>query len=212
MRFSGLLFLFLFLLLSPVSAAATAQNELEHFLQTIQDRSDQISSFTTDFIQEKKLSLFADSVLFRGNLSIVRPDQLRWEFTFPVASVLILTGDHGIRCNDTADPERFQLSRDPVMKMVAKQLWLWLGGDYKKLNRHHRLETTGPYTLLITPQNQSTADYIESVTIVFDEKTLQPLQVEMREQGGDSTRISFHSSIVNAEIPEKLFTDCIRDE
>ena len=215
--FPGKIFLLPALLLFSVlffskATASTKQNELENFLQEIQDSSDRVHSFTSGFTQEKNLSLFSNPVIFQGRLSIVRPDRLRWEFISPVPSVLILNGEQGLRCNDKAPAEKFKLSADPVMKMVAEQLWFWLGGDYKKLARHHRLEKHDPATLLITPEDQSTANYLETVAIVFDEKTLQPLQVEIREPGGDSTRISFHSSKINMKIPEKLFTQCVSDE
>ncbi len=204
--------LFFFAIFLSAAIASTKQDELESFLQAIQESSDQVHSFSSIFTQEKDLALFSNPVLFHGRLSIVRPDKLRWEFFSPLPSTLILKGDLGIRCNDKAAPERFQLSSNPVMKMVAKQLWLWLGGDYRELSRHHKLEKNGPSTLLIIPDDQSTADYIESVTIVFDETSLQPLRVEIMEPGGDRTRISFHSPSVNMQIPEKLFTDCMSDE
>lgn len=204
--------MFFFVFLGSSAKASAEGDDLEDFLRMIQDRSDQVHSFSSEFTQEKKLSLFSRPVVFQGKLFIVRPDRLRWEFISPVPSVLILKGDEGIRCNDKATSKRFQLSADPVMKMVAKQLWLWLGGDYKELARNHKLEKLGPAALLITPENKSTADFIETVAIAFDENTLQPLQVKISEPGGDSTRISFHFLDLNSPIPEKYFTDCVQDE
>ena len=211
MVFLPVLLLF-FVLFFSKAIGSSSSNELENFLQEIQGSSDRVHSFTSGFTQEKILSLFSNPVIFQGRLSIVRPDRLRWEFTSPVPSVLILDGEQGVRCNDKAEAEKFRLSSDPVMKIVAEQLWFWLGGDYKELARHHRLDKRDPATLLITPEDQSTADYVETVTIIFDENSLQPLQVEIMEPGGDRTRISFHSSSINMQISEKLFTDCMSDE
>jgi len=215
-RMSKLSLLIVTLLLPATLSFAKADfgedEGLGTFLQAIQDSSDQVQSFSSDFTQEKILTLFTNPILFQGKLSIVRPDRLRWEFTTPVASTLILKGDDGVRCYDKAAPDKFHLSSDPVMKMVARQLWLWLGGDYKRLAQLYKLEKHGGSTLEIIPEDKETADYITSVTIVFDEKSLQPLKVEIMEPGGDLTRISFHSSAINEPIPDKLFTSCRTDE
>ncbi len=200
--------LLLFASLSSAMADFTEEDELEIFLQAIQNSSDQVRSFSSDFTQEKILTLFTKPIFFYGKLFIVRPDRLRWEFTSPVASILILNGDEGVRCYDQAVPAKFQLSADPVMKMVARQLWLWLGGDYKRLGQLYKLQKLTGSILKIIPEDKETADFITSVTIVFDEKSLQPLKVEIMEPGGDLTRISFHSSVINGPLPEKLFTTC----
>lgn len=197
---------------SSAMAEATTNDGLETFLQKIQDSSDQVRSLSCDFTQEKILTLFANPIFFDGKLYIVRPDRLRWEFTSPVPSTLILNGDEGVRCYDKTAPDKFQLSADPVMKMVARQLWLWLGGDYKRLAQLYKLERQGGSILKIFPEDKETADFITSVTIVFDEKSLQPLKVEIMEPGGDLTRINLHSSVINRPLPEELFTSCQTNE
>ncbi len=95
-----------------------------------------------------------------------------------------------------------------MMKMVARQLWLWLGGDYKRLGQLYKLQKQTGSILKIIPEDKETADFITSVTIAFDEQSLQPLKVEIMERGGDLTRISFHSSVINGPFPGKLFTTC----
>lgn len=193
-------------------AWAAEQEELESFLKTLQNTSDQVFSFSSEFIQEKHLALFSQPVLFTGKLVIVRPDRLRWEFTSPISSVLLLNGDQGTRCNDRQQPEHFQLASDPIMKTVAEQLWLWLGGDYNRLHSLYNLEKEGESTLVIRPRDSQTSGYITAVSISFDAASLQPRKVEISEPGGDLTRILFGATVINGELPENLFTQCLVHE
>jgi hypothetical protein len=196
--------------LQPVWAAES--EELSNFLAEIQAASDQVRSFSSEFVQERRLALFAEPVFFHGSLTVVRPDRLRWEFTSPVPSVLIFSGERGMRCNDKAPPVHFDLGSDPIMKTVAEQLWLWLGGDYSRLNDLYLMEKSGPSSLRITPKEKAVSEYITAVTITFNKTSRQPEKVEIADPGGDATIISFHSYVLNGNTPDILFTRCGTDE
>jgi outer membrane lipoprotein-sorting protein len=195
----------------PQSGAASESEELRSFLQEIQSASAQIHSFSSEFVQERRLALFAEPVLFHGTLTVVRPDRLRWEFTSPIPSVLIFSGERGMRCNENAPPVNFDLGSDPVMRTVAEQLWLWLGGDYSRLDSLYLIEKEGPSSLRITPREDAVAEYIGTITLMFNE-TGQPEKVTIVEPGGDSTVIGFHSYVLNGDTPDILFTACGIDE
>lgn len=197
---------------SPQPASAAEADELSSFLAEIQAASDQVRSFSSEFVQERRLALFAEPVLFHGSLTVVRPDRLRWEFTSPVPSVLIFSGERGMRCNDKAPPVHFDLGSDPIMHTVAEQLWLWLGGDYSRLNDLYLMEKSGPSSLRITPKDAAVSEYVSAVTITFNKTSRQPEKVEIADPGGDATIISFRSYVLNSNTPDILFTLCGTDE
>ncbi len=191
----------------PLSACSS-QVDLKDFLGEIQSASDKVTSFSSSFTQERHLALFSKPVIFHGRLTIIRPEKLRWEFVDPLPSVLIFNGEKGMRCDGQSPPTSFQLARDPVMKSVARQLWLWLGGDYSNLNERYIITMKGRNGLIVKPRDKEVGRYIAAVTIFFNMITKQPEQVEITEPGGDFTRIIFHSYKVNVEVPESLFTRC----
>ncbi len=156
--------------------------------------------------------MFTNPVMFHGNLTIVRPHKLRWEFTSPVPSVLIFREDKGMRCNDQAPPSQFDLRDDPVMKSVADQLWLWLGGDYSRFDDLYTLEKGSGDTLRIFPKDSSVSGFIEVVEMTFSQDDKQPEKVVITEPGGDVTTLTFHSYLINKKIDDKLFSQCRVDE
>ncbi|MFH0785680.1 MAG: outer-membrane lipoprotein carrier protein LolA [Pseudomonadota bacterium] len=204
------LFLLTVLCLLPAASFAAAP-EIDRFFLEIQAASAQVQSFSSEFVQERRLALFAEPVIFLGKLTVVRPDRLRWEFTDPVPSALIFNGKEGMRCNDKAPPTHFDLGSDPIMRTVAEQLWLWLGGDYSKLSDKYNMASSDN-SLIITPKEQATAEYIGAVTITFDAATKQPEQVLIAEPGGDSTLIRFKSYVLNGSIPDSLFSNCTAND
>jgi outer membrane lipoprotein-sorting protein len=186
---------------------AYAAPEMDQFFQEIQAASARVQSFTSEFVQERRLAIFTAPVIFHGKLTVIRPDRLRWEFTSPVPSALIFNGKMGMRCNDKAPPTYFDLGSDPIMRTVAEQLWLWLGGDYSKLSDKFNMSSQDN-SLIITPQEKATAEYVGTITITFDTISKQPAQVLIAEPGGDSTLMRFNSYVLNESIPESLFSSC----
>jgi outer membrane lipoprotein-sorting protein len=196
----------LFLALGPGGAAAV-DDATSALLGEIRQATASVKAFRSQFVQERRLSLFAEPVIFHGSLTVVRPDQLRWEFTRPVPSALIFNGRSGLRCNDQAEPSRFDLDTDPIMRTVAEQLWLWLGGDYSKLGDGYQLQSEG-VSLVIRPKDEKTREYVEKITITFNRQTLQPERVVIDEPGGDATLLRFTATDQNGDVDPVLFTHC----
>ncbi|CAG36574.1 outer membrane lipoprotein carrier protein LolA [Desulfotalea psychrophila] len=199
----------LFFCLVASMALASEEEELNTFLHKIQQTSRQAEAFSTDFIQEKHLAMLNKPVIFRGHLSLIRPDKLRWQFTSPLPSALIFNGEQGMRCDSEGEATPFLLSSDPVMRVVAEQLWNWLGGDYLKLSKLYRLSKMEPASLVIHFDKEGAISKILSrVTIRFNEKSLQPEQVKIVERGGDFTRIFFKNPQLNIPLADDLFSRC----
>lgn len=187
--------------------AAGADDATTAFLGEIRRATASVKAFRSQFIQERRLSLFVEPVIFHGSLTVVRPDQLRWEFTSPVPSALIFNGRSGLRCNDQAEPSRFDLDSDPIMRTVAEQLWLWLGGDYSKLGDGYLLHSEVD-SLIIRPKEGKTREYVEKITITFNRRTLQPERVAIDEPGGDATLLRFTATDQDGDVDPALFTQC----
>lgn len=201
-------FLATFALLFFSTSAITSENDLDQLLDEVKQKSMQLNSLTADFTQEKRLVLFQNPITFTGKIALVRPNRLRWEFLHPVPSVLIFNEKSGLRCVKGSDPQKFDLATDPVMKMVAEQLWTWLDGDYNKLKGDYSLQLVKEATIEIRPKNQNMQEIIEKITLQFEQHSKQPENIQILEPGGDVTSILFSNHILSPDLPESVFSRC----
>ncbi|MEN8190340.1 MAG: outer membrane lipoprotein carrier protein LolA [Thermodesulfobacteriota bacterium] len=208
-RFTIVFLLFLSLLAGGIeTAAAQDANRLEAFLASVKKHSESVSSLSCKLTQERHLAMFSRPVLFQGRLAIVRPKKLRWQFTEPIPSTLLFSGSRGMRCQEGSEPVSFDLESDPVMKVVAEQLWTWLSSDYSGLQDKYNLEFESDSTLIVTPREVGFSQTIDRILIRFHPDHGQPERVEILEQGGDKTILLFHDFIFDEHLPETLFTSC----
>ncbi len=182
--------------------------DLHSFLEKIRTQASDVHSFSCSFSQEKHLSLFPKPVFFHGKLKLIRPDKLRWSFISPVPSTLIFNGDKGVRCDDKGEPIHFSIDDDPVIRIVAEQIWSWLNNDFTNLSKHNTIEKTGETTLRISPTNTAPGQWQATISITFDQDTFHPQKVVITEPEGDLTKIMFSDYLFNTDVPLSTFTQC----
>lgn len=199
---------FFLLLCGLLNSSRAGAGPLEDFLDRVEKRATLVNSFSCDFRQERNLALFARPVVFTGKLYLVRPDQLRWEFTAPIPSLLILDGNTGRRCGAGSPASEFRLDRDPVMRLVAEQLRTWTSGSYRDLQGDFALELEAGPALRLKPRQEGLAAFLNRIVVAFDPDSLQPVRVEVFEEGGDSTVIGFSSYLLNPALNPELFGEC----
>jgi outer membrane lipoprotein-sorting protein len=166
-----------------------------------------VETLASDFSQEKYLSVFQDVLPARGRFYYRKPDQLRWEMTAPVTSGFVLDGQTGRRWQDAGSRgERFDIAREPVMKIVADQLLAWTKADFEALRRDYRISLAGeaPVRLRLDPKGAA-AGFLDHLSITFAADGRHVQQVEVHEKGGDYTRITFHGTVVNGPLADDLF-------
>ncbi|MFO7760473.1 MAG: outer membrane lipoprotein carrier protein LolA [Desulfobia sp.] len=193
--------------LAPGGHAAT--EEKKSLINRIKTRAAEVDTFSCEFRQERHLKIFSRPVVFKGRLLVDRPDKLRWEFTSPVPSVLVLNNNRGFRCSPEGRKQEFNLDSDPVMALIAEQLWSWLSGDYQKLQKHYRITgQSSPPALTITPKEAGTAEIIEEIRIQFQPRILHPSSITILEPGGDRTLLFFSNYKLNKAFTNSLFLNC----
>jgi outer membrane lipoprotein-sorting protein len=203
------LFFFCLTALGRASAVwAGSEAALGDFLQKVEKRTASINSFSCNFTQVKHLAIFPRPVKFSGRLSLVRPDKLRWQFLQPLPSVIVLNGNQGLKCEGEGPVRKFSLDRDPVMRLVAEQLWAWTSGSYRELRDDFDFSLLPGPVLVFSPVRKDTASFISKIKVAFDPDFLQPLEVEISEPGDDRTVIYFSDYQRNLDLNDELFTKC----
>nr|WP_320050711.1 outer membrane lipoprotein carrier protein LolA [uncultured Desulfuromonas sp.] len=199
--------LLLALLMMPWSVFA-AEPLPQEMADDIRQSAAGVETLSSQFVQEKFLSMFAETLTSNGQFYYERPDRLRWELTTPVGSGFVLNGDHGERWHErVAGSEPFRLEDDPAMSLIAEQLFAWARADLAWLQEHYQIELIGvePICLRLTPPEGQGRAFLDHLLIQFSESAAYVTEVEIHEQDGDYTRIRFSQTQVNAPLADTLF-------
>lgn len=169
-------------------------------------------SLTCSVVQEKHLAMLSGPVIFKGTMSMERPDRLRWEFTEPVPSVFIINGPMAMRCTPGSKPVKFDINSSATLKQAVMQMMAWLNGDYKKLSFLFDISLSDSGTGLVMVPSDKKSDNktcgMETLTVMFHPLLLRPEKVIIKERGGDWTEITFNNYNINCETGQVLFTEC----
>ncbi len=186
---------------STADGSATLFSSLEQTAGTVK-------TISSDFVQEKHLSMFKTVLTSRGRFYFSKPDLLRWELTAPVASGFVLKGDKGRRWHErTGRTENFQISQEPIMKLVSEQLFAWAKADFAWLRKEYRITVLNesPAALRLEPRSAVTAGFLHHLLINFSTDGRHVRSVELHEKDGDFTRIKFVNTVVNKTLQADLF-------
>ena len=200
--------LLLILIVTLPWAAVAAEPLPQEMADEIRQSAADVQTLSSQFAQEKFLSMFSETLTSNGQFYYQRPDRLRWELTAPVGSGFVLNGDHGERWHErVAGSEPFRLEEDPAMSLIAEQLFAWARADLSWLQDHYQIELIGvePICLRLTPPEGQGRAFLDHLLIQFSESAAYVTEVEIHEQDGDYTRIRFSQTEVNTPLADTLF-------
>lgn len=208
-RFGSLLLILL--VCSPLSGAAEpppADSHLSAVFARLQAAAATTGSLASEFIQEKQLAIFSETLRSTGLFYYRQPGHLRWELLTPVASGFVLRDQQGERWNRLSqETGSFRIDRDPLMGIIAQQLLAWAKVDIDWLHSRYRIELLAeqPVRLQLFPRDQGEAGFIEQLQILFSAENSHVELVEMFEAGGDKTLLRFEKVQINQPLPATAF-------
>ena len=203
-----LLALLLLFAAGPVMGETPTPDSSAAIFSSLERTAGAVRTLSSDFVQEKHLSMFKTVLISKGRFNFSKPDLLRWELTAPVASGFILKGEKGQRWHErTGRSESFLISQEPVMKLVSEQLFAWARADFQWLRKEYRISVLAesPVALRLEPRSAATAGFLHHLLINFSSDGRYVRSVELHEKDGDYTRIKFVNAVVNKPLQADLF-------
>jgi outer membrane lipoprotein-sorting protein len=179
----------------------------ESFLTDLERKLASVTTVRSDFIQETVIPMFAKPMRTNGRFIFKHPDALLWEYLSPLNEGFSLKGGKGYRWEDGRENKLFfTVQEDPLAAIIARQLVAWIAFDIQSISREYRIERVESETLRLkmTPLREDMRSVIANITISFNQDGTASL-VELSEQGGGRTSITFFNTVVNAPVNDKEF-------
>jgi len=187
--------------------ALSAQNLSE---QQIIDRmtvaAKAIKTVQCDFTQTKHTKMLKGEQVSKGRMACQQPDKLRWEYTSPKASSLILNGTDA-RLNKGT--EQGAGSKKFVGEM-ARMIMNSVAGKCLTDSRAFQVSTKempSKYVATLLPLRKEMKRIYTKLVLHFDLEQSTVTEVEMYEKSGDHTVIELHNIRINEPINAETFVN-----
>ena len=165
-----------------------------------------VSSVQADFLQEKHLQILARPLLSRGRFLFKAPDSLRWEYTSPFHSVLLMDRGRVMKFME----KNGRMVEDTGMPMTGMQVVMteisgWLNGHITD-NATFSVTRQGK-TLILTPKNEGMGAIISTIELRLADRAglLQSVTIVEDPERKSFTRMVFSHALLNQPIDEHLF-------
>lgn len=178
--------------------------KIQEILNRLEKKISGLEILSTDFIQEKSLTMLDQKMIIKGTIWIQKPGMLAWHVKEPMQYSLVVKDDKISQWDEeTKQVQQISLSKNPAFKTLIKQLREWFSGTYTSLLADYEvtLLEQNPVSLIFIPHKTSAIfKYIKKVKVIFrpDERYIQQIAIE--ENGGDSMCLTFLETRFNAPI------------
>ncbi|HEU4405025.1 MAG TPA: outer membrane lipoprotein carrier protein LolA [Polyangiaceae bacterium] len=160
---------------------------------------EKLRSLACPFTQERLLGLLANKVTSRGDLTLVRPDRLRWHLEPPDEATYWLTPE-GVAYRSREGGGK--ASGGPFGALLG-DLLVALGGDLAKLRARYAVGAergAEGLTLTLTPKAADAAKALRSLRLSLAPDLLSPTRLVLEEPGDDRATITFGPATLNAPV------------
>jgi len=174
-------------------------------LDEIKQKAQDIRSIQADFVQEKHMEILITPLISEGKLYFSIPQSLRWEYTHPIQSILVM---------HNGDIKRYVMSSDGMIEdssaaLQAMQVFLaeissWIQGDFEK-NPNFTATLQPGGIIFLKPKNSAMMNFIEKIALKLTDTPGVIESATIYETPTTYTLIKFKNTKINQKIDESVF-------
>ena len=167
-----------------------------------------LQTLSSDFSQEKHLSMLKEPLISSGKFAYEKPDRLYWEIIKPSPAGFVVQGDKVKRwSSDPRVTETLEIDQEPMARAIVEQVFAWAKADFPRLEKRYRITVMDETSSLLKliPLSSQEKKFLTHITIAFSEDWTHVRSVELHEKGGDFTRFRFLNTLLNPSLPKDLF-------
>jgi outer membrane lipoprotein carrier protein len=174
------------------------------FEQTMMAEVLKIKTLQCDFVQEKTSTLVNEKSVATGFLLYQSPSMLRWEYTAPTPSILILNGKDAI----FRDKNGKEQGNATILKQLGSIIISMINGESLRQNKIFStdvFETDKNFMVTLMPLQKRLRNYYNFIELTLDRNTFLASEIAMYEKSGDKTVIFLNNKKINIEFDVNKF-------
>lgn len=166
-----------------------------------------ITSVKAEFVQSKHMKILSKPLVSRGTLYFKSPQFLRWEYSSPVKSVLLMSKGSMVRyVKGSGGYVKDASAGVQSMQVVVQEISRWMKGEFNT-NPNYAAELKTGGKIILVPKDPSFAKIISRIELVLSGNPGEIRSVKIIESGDSHTLIRFEKVTINAPMDEKIFQE-----
>lgn len=181
--------------------------DLNAFKTQFAAASQKMQTISADFVQEKNLGMLSEKISSKGKFFFKKENLVRMEYTDPY-KYLVIINNSNVFVKDGQKENRVSAKSNKLFQQINRMMVDCVQGtalsnpDFKVMV----FESTPAYLIELSPVAKGMKAYFKNIHIILSKKDYSVNKLEMYEQSGDNTLISFLNKEMNASIADALFT------
>jgi outer membrane lipoprotein-sorting protein len=181
------------------------ESEKAVFEQKMLEQSKKINTLQCRFVQEKTSTLVTEKAVAKGILLYRSPSILRWEYTEPAPSMLILNEKNAVFLDQNGKRQ----GNANVLKQLGGIIVAMINGEGLRQNKQFSTEVfecDRNFIVILTPVQKRLKEFYKSIELKLDKNTFLASEIMLNEKTGDKTVIFLNDTELNKEIDTNKFT------
>jgi len=173
--------------------------------QELKSTAGTVTSVTAGFSQEKHMKILARPLVSQGKFLFKSPNSLRWEYTRPLKSILVL---HNGKTRRFVQKDG-RLVEDASaglqsMQVVVQQITQWLNGRFDE-NPAFEASLAAGQKIVLSPRDAAIARLIQRIEILLSDRPGVIASVTIFESENSFTKLIFQNVVLNTPLDDALF-------
>ena len=180
--------------------------DLNKFKQIFSTAAKNTQTIKSDFVQEKSLSMLSEKIVSNGKFWFRKNNQVRMEYTKPFQYLMIIN-ENNIYVKDGQKENKISTRSNKLFQQINKitmdciQGTVFNNPEYKI----NAFENNQNFLIELTPTAKALREFFKNINIFVSKKDYSVMKLELMEQSGDKTIITYLNKELNTNLPDALF-------
>ncbi|MBF0101578.1 MAG: outer membrane lipoprotein carrier protein LolA [Desulfobacterales bacterium] len=176
--------------------------------EEIRQATADMQSIRAEFVQEKHMKILKKPIQATGTFFYKQPHSLRWEYSHPIQSILLMHNGTIKRYIFNKDKGWIADTSPNLMniQIAIQQMTEWMNGRMVQGSAFIP-EFTDDRKLILRPKEKAMTLFIEKIELAFSKQDGIMDSVTIFENNDSYTKINYLNTKLNSVLPESLFTD-----
>jgi len=177
------------------------------FKNKLRETSAKTQSISSEFTQEKHLTMMEEVLVSRGRFLFKKKNKVRWEYFEPIVYAIIINQNRFIINNDGKISE-FDTESNKLFKEINNMIVMAIQGNFVDDPEFTAsfYQNDNNYLAVLIPENELLGDILAEIKIYFSKQDIAVSEVKFIEPGDDFTKITFINRKANIEIDDDEFS------